>query len=382
MRRTVVLLLLAGLGCGTPVQESETDPGNAMPVDVATIRFTTFEEQLAVVGTVRPENEVVVAARLLSYVRAIPVREGDVVTAGQTLVLLDDRDLRADVEAAQASQREAESAILVAEQGIAAARSELRLAELTHVRYTELLARESVSQHEFDVVDARLASAKSALSSAESGRTQAEARRAQSDAALVGSEVALGYAVITAPISGVVTERMVDPGALAAPGAPLLRIDQVGAYRLEVAVPESQRRSLGVGQVVQLEIDALRERGRAEGSITEIVPAVDVRSRTFTVKISLSDMLGVRSGQYGRAFVPGETREALLVPGGAVVERGQLRFVTVVQDGRARRRAVTLGASRGSQYETLSGLHTGDRVIVEPAGVRDGDFVSPREATR
>ena len=382
MRRTVVLLLLAGLGCGTPVQESETDPGNAMPVDVATIRLTTFEEQLAVVGTVRPENEVVVAARLLSYVRAIPVREGDVVTAGQTLVLLDDRDLRADVEAAQASQREAESAILVAEQGIAAARSELRLAELTHVRYTELLARESVSQHEFDVVDARLASAKSALSSAESGRTQAEARRAQSDAALVGSEVALGYAVITAPISGVVTERMVDPGALAAPGAPLLRIDQVGAYRLEVAVPESQRRSLGVGQVVQLEIDALRERGRAEGSITEIVPAVDVRSRTFTVKIALSDMLGVRSGQYGRAFVPGETREALLVPGGAVVERGQLRFVTVVQDGRARRRAVTLGASRGSQYETLSGLHPGDRVIVEPAGVRDGDFVSPREATR
>lgn len=381
MRRTVILLLLAGVGCGTPMPESGNVDAEAAPVDVVTIRLTTFAEQLPVVGTVRAENEVVVAARLLGYVSSIPVREGDVVKAGQTLVTLDDRELRSGVDAARASQREAESAVVAAEQAIAAAQSQLRLAELTHVRYTDLLAQESVSQQEFDVIDARLASAKSALASAESGRNQAEAKRAHAEAALASSEVALGYTVITAPIPGIVTERTVDPGALAAPGAPLLRLEEVGAYRLEVAAPESLRRSLAVGQIVPLEIDALGDQGRLDGSITDIVPAVDARSRTFTVKIALSDIPEVRSGQFGRAFLPGETREALLVPGGAVVERGQLRFVTVVQEGRARRRAVTLGESRDSQYEALSGLQSGDRVIVESAGIQDGDLVSFRELT-
>lgn len=381
MRLTAILLLLVGLGCRAPIQEAAIADRESTPVDVATVRLTTLEEQLAAVGTVRAQNEVVVTARLLSYIRSIPVHEGETVRAGQTLVTLDDRELRSSVEAAGASQREAESVILAAEQGIAAARSQLRLAELTHARYADLLAKESVSQQEFDVVDARLASARTALASAESGKTQAEAKRAQADAAFARAEVALDYSVITAPISGVVTERMVDPGALAAPGAPLLRIEQVGAYRLEVAAPESRRRSLGVGQVVPLEIDALRERGRLEGVITEIVPAVDARSRTFTVKIGLSDAPEIRSGQYGRAFLPGETREALLVPGSAVVERGQLRFVTVVEDGHARRRAVTLGESRNSHYEALSGLQPGDRVLLDPAGIRDGDLVSPRELT-
>jgi multidrug efflux pump subunit AcrA (membrane-fusion protein) len=381
VRLTVILLLLVGVGCGAPVQESETAGGASTPVDVATVRVTALEEQLAAVGTVRARNEVVVAARLLSYVRSMPVREGDAVSAGQTLVTLDDRELRSAVESARASQSEAESAILVAEQGISAARSQLHLAELTHTRYADLLAQESVSQQEFDVAEARLASAKTALASAESGKKQAEAKRAQADAASVRAEVALGYAVITAPIAGVVTERMVDPGALASPGAPLLRIEQVGSYHLEVSAPESRRHRLGVGQVVPLEIDALKEQGRLEGPITEIVPAVDARSRTFTVKVALPDASEVRSGQYGRAFLPGDTREALLVPGSAVVERGQLRFVTVVQDGHARRRAVTLGERRDSHYEALSGLQSGDRVILDPAGIRDGDAVSPRELT-
>ena len=380
MKFAPVLLVLVGVGCGGAVEQSATSDREPTPVEVAIVRSASLEEQLAVVGTVRAEHEVVVAARLLSYIQSIAVREGDAVTAGQTLVTLDDRELRAGVEAARAAQREAESAIRATEQGIAAARAQLHLAELTHARYTDLLAEESVAQQEFDVVDARLASAASALAAAESRKTQAEAKRAQADAALASADVAHGYAVIAAPISGIVTERTVDPGALAAPGTPVLRIEQVGAYRLEVAVPESLRRALAVGQVVPVEIDS-RESGRFDGTIVEIVPAVDARSRTFTVKIELPNASELRSGQYGRAFLPGETREVLLVPRSAVIEQGQLRFVTVVQDGSARRRAVTLGQPRDKDYEALSGLQSGDPVIVDPpAGIRDGDPVSARES--
>ena len=375
MRFAIVLALLVGCGGQAPIEESATAPREPVRVEVATVRSTALEDRLAAIGTVRARNEVVVAARILGYIRTISADVGDSVRAGQPLVTVDDRELRSGVEAAQAAKGEAESAILTAEQGIAAARSQLRLAELTHQRYADLLGKESVSQQEFDVVDARLESAKTSLAAAESGKKQAEAKRAQAEAAIARAEVTLDYAVVAAPVSGVVTERMVDPGALAAPGAPLLRIEQAGAYRLEVAAPESLQPKLRVGQSVEFEIEALGAEGPSEGRIVEIVPAVDARSRTFTVKIALPGGGGVRSGQYGRAFLPGEMRETLTVPASAVVERGQLRFVYVVEEDLARRRAVTLGQLADSGYEALSGLQPGDRVVVDPKRIRDGDPV-------
>lgn len=380
-------LLLLATGCGTPQDAPVRPRREPVTVDVLTMRTTTLEDQRAVVGSVRARNEVVVAARVLGHIRSVAVEVGDVVRAGQTLVVLDDRELQASVDAAAASVRAAESAIVVAEQTIAAAQSTLRLAELTHARYEALLSQESLSQQEFDVAQARLESAQTALGSAESAHTQAEANRAAAVAAATGAELALGYTVITAPVSGLVTERVVDPGALATPGGPLLRVEAAGAYRLEAAAPESMQGAVAVGQVVPLESDASWARSAAsdgaavEGAIVEIVPSVDVRSRTFIVKIALPDLPGVRSGQHARALFPGDTREAILVPESAIVERGQLRAVWVDEGGHARRRAVTLGQLRDGLYDVLSGLEAGDRVIVDPAGIRDGDPVIATEST-
>jgi RND family efflux transporter MFP subunit len=380
-------LVLVATGCGTPQETPVPLAREPIPVDIITIRPTTLENHRAVVGNVRARNEVVVAGRVLGHIRSVAVDAGDVVRAGQTLVILDDRALQATVAAAGASVRAAESATLVADQTIVAAQSQLRLAELTHARYTSLLAQESVSQQEFDVVQARLESAQTALGSAESAQRQAEANLAGAVAVATGADLALGYAMITAPVSGVVTERLVDAGALATPGGPLLRLEEAGSYRLEVAVPESLQGAVEVGQVVPLEIDApwavsAASAGAAvEGAIVEIVPSVDVRSRTFTVKIALPDLGGIRSGQHGRALLPGDTRTALLVPASAVVERGQLRLAWIDEGGHARRRAVTLGDMRSTSYDVLSGLEAGDRVIVDPARIRDGDPVTATEST-
>lgn len=353
-------------------------------VDVVTLRPTTLEDRHAVVGTVRAQREVVVSGRVVGHIRSISVEEGQTVRAGQPLVTLDDRELRAGVAATAAGVRAAESAILAAEQAVVTARSQLRLAELTHGRYTDLLLQESVSQQEFDIVQAGVESAVAALGSAEAGVAQTEAARAQAAAVADAATLSLSYAVVASPLSGVVTQRLVDPGALATPGAPLLRIEETGSYRLEVAVPESRDGGLALGEVVPLEVDApwaARLDAALTGAIVEIVPAVDPRSRTFTVKVALPDLPGIRSGQFGRVLLPGPTRQGLLVPASAVDERGQLRVVWVEQDGYARRRAVTLGDARDAFYDVRSGLQAGDRVIVEPAGLRDGDPVSAREAT-
>lgn len=376
MRFLPVCLLVAGCAPQAPVPESR----ESTAVDTITVETVVVEERLPAMGTVHARNTVILASRILSYVSSVSVRPGDMVSPGQIVVTLNDRELRSDVDAARANGRQAEASIRAAEQAVVAAAAELRLAQLTYVRHQDLLAKDSVSQHEFDLAEARLHAIRAALAAAESVQAQAEAQRDQTDAALARADVALGDATVTSPIAGLVTERLVDSGALAAPGAPLLRIDETGVYQLEVPAPESTQRSVSVGQAVPLEIDALAADGPSEGVIIEIVPAIDADSRTFMVTVELPMAPDLRPGQFGTVFLPGASREALYVPTVAVIKRGQLRFVSVVEDGKARRRAVTLGDQRDSTHEVLSGLQPGDHVIVAPAGLGDGETVSVRES--
>ena len=381
MRLVIALLAVGALG-GLSSCSDESPPASspaAEPAPVAvrteTLQLAQVSDRISLVGTVTARSEALISSKLLSYIRSIPVHEGDRVSAGQTVTVLDGRELRARLEAAQASQAEAESAILAAQHGIASAQSQLHLAEITHQRFEDLLAKESVSRQEFDEVDARLKAARAAVALATSRKSQADAKRAQAKAGIVQAEVMLSYAVLTAPLAGIITERMAEPGNLAAPGTPLLRIEETGAYRLEVAAPESQLANLRVGQQLPVAIDVLGTAGPSDGRIVEIVPAVDRESRTFTVKIRLPASPAIRSGLYGRAFLPGLPREILTVPESSVLERGQLRTVFVVQDGRARRLLLTLGELREGRYEVLSGLEAGDRVLLEPGQVKDGQPV-------
>jgi RND family efflux transporter MFP subunit len=153
---------------------------------------------------------------------------------------------------------------------------------------------------------------------------------------------------------------------------PLLEIEQSGGYRLEVAVPESDAGRLRIGEEMNIRIDALGADSPTSGRIVEIVPSVDPGSRTFIAKIALPNQPLLRSGLYGRAFLPGQERELLTVPVAAVVDRGQLRSVFVVEGGHVQRRLVTLGEERAGRIEVLSGLSAGDQIVLNPANAVDG----------
>ena len=381
MRRALMGVLCWASACGGGVEPVVTDE-EPRTVDVLPIAMRPIDERVPAVGTVRAAHEAVVAARLLGHVQTVEIRAGDVVASGQVLVTLDDRELRAETAAARAARDEAHSAVVAAEHGVDAARAALRLAEATHARFEALLAEESVSRQEYDEAEARRAAATSALAAAESSRTQAEARRARSEAALTRAEVALGHARVTAPMAGVVTDEAVDPGDLAAPGTPLVTLEALGAYRLEVAAPASLRATIGVGDSVPVVIDGVEDDTGLAATVAEIVPAVDALSRTFVVKLDLPEHPDVRSGLYGRALFAGGVREAILVPETSVTERGQLRFVTVAEEGRARRRLVTVGEAREDGFEVLSGLNPGELIVLDPSDLADGAPVRPREPAR
>jgi RND family efflux transporter MFP subunit len=221
------------------------------------------------------------------------------------------------------------------------------------------------------------------LQSLAARRQQALSRIDQAKADVASSRVYSSFSRITAPISGVVVSRQADVGYMAVPGAPLLTIESGTDYRLEAAVQESQINKIHLRDQVRVQIDALGQQELA-GIVVETVPAADPVSRSYLVKISVALPAGnqqiIRSGLYGKArFITGQT-QAITIPQKAVVERGQLTGVYVVdQSGTARMRLVKTGKTYGDQVEVLSGLREGEQIVVDGlAAVSDGSRV--REA--
>jgi RND family efflux transporter MFP subunit len=196
-------------------------------------------------------------------------------------------------------------------------------------------------------------------------RQQALAQIDRARAEVANAQVHFSYARIASPISGIVVTKHTEVGSTATPGAPLLTIEDGSRYRLEVAVEESHFGKIGMGRRARVRIDALGA-GDMEGGVSEITPAADPMSRSYTVKIDLPARQGLRSGLYGVARFTSGRKQAMVVLRKAVVERGQLVGVFVVDDASvARLRLVKTGKSYGENVEVLSGLSDGERIVVD-----------------
>jgi RND family efflux transporter MFP subunit len=193
-----------------------------------------------------------------------------------------------------------------------------------------------------------------------------------------GARIMRQYSRISAPFSGVVTAKSVEPGNLAAPGAPLLTVERQGDYRLEASVDESRLPFVKTGEAVEVALEALDRHLPAR--VSEIVPAVDSASRAYTVKIDLPALPNLRSGMFGRAIFPMTASKVLALPAAAVAERGQLQSVFTIEDGFARDRLITTGKHHADLVEVLSGLSEGEKVVSPTvSGVVDGARVEVRQ---
>jgi multidrug efflux pump subunit AcrA (membrane-fusion protein) len=375
------LLLLAALaGCGSGEGDSAPEP---RPVQVRTevVSVAPVPDYYEVSGSVAAKVSTVLASQIAGQVTAVHVREGDRIRAGQLLVEIDSRDAAAQASRSRAGRAEAERlldevdrAIASAEQALVAAQAQAELARVTHDRYARLLERNSISRQEYDEAEARhrvavaqAASANASLEAMRARRKAVEARIEQAGADVQAAAVLESYPRVTAPFAGVVTRKMVEVGAMATPGLPMLVLEDERLYRLEASVDETVAPRLAVGDAVPVVLTSL-DGLRVEGQLSEIAPAADPASRSVTVKIDLPVVPGIRSGMFGRAeFVRGE-RQAVSLPRSALVERGQLVGVYVVDaSGVAHLRMVTTGKQIGERVEVLSGLSAGERVVVESA---------------
>lgn len=231
------------------------------------------------------------------------------------------------------------------------------------------LARATLRQAQAGVTQAKAAAMQVAVRRKEIEMAQAQTR--QSAAALSSAKVSLSYGTVAAPFDGRVVSRLVDPGAMANPGVPLLEVEG-GAYRFEAIVPEKLLASISTGTTAPVTIDALPGK-TFDGRVVEIVPQADGATHSFIVKFSL-DHPGVKSGMFGRAALPGGTAKRVLIPASATWVREGLHYVFALnRDGIARLRIVTVGEPTAGQIEVLSGLSSGDRIVVgNRASVSDG----------
>lgn len=373
---TLPLLGLAACGGDRPATSQARREAPVM-VQTLTLKPSEWPQSFEAPGTVRARVTATVSARTMGYVEQVFYREGDSVAAGALLARIDARDAETAVRQAEAAVSEARSARPEAESAIAAATAQLELAQSTHRRMRDLFEKRSISPHEMDEANARLRQAEATRSMAEARLRQLEDKIRQAEQALENARIRRGYAEVHAPFAGRIVERRVEPGNLAAPGAPLFLLEQAGGFRFEASVEESRIGAVRTGSQVSVALDAFAE--SFHGPVVEVVPLVDERSRSFIVKIDLPARNGLRAGLFGRAYFPSGARQVLAVPEAAIVSRGQLRSAFVVEEDQARARLVTLGAAREGVVEVLTGLVAGDRVIYPlPPNLRDGSRVEVR----
>jgi membrane fusion protein, multidrug efflux system len=359
---TAATLLAA---CGSKEQAKETATPVISGVAVMTVHSQSTPEYYEAVGTVRPEITSVLGAEISGTVRKISVKEGDRVRRGQVLAVIDSRVQQAQLEAAAAGIEESNQGLAEVKQALQAAEADRKFAEATFQRYKALLAKKSVSQQEYDNAETRYKGALANEMATQAKLKQMGARQRQAQAQHSSAATVFSYSRIVSPIDGVVTAKSVDEGTLVMPGAPLITVGQTGHFRLDASVPERFLGLIHVGESVPVKVGSQQ----AEGRVVEVVPAADPSTRTFVAKVVLPRDCKCQSGQYGSANFAIGAGNRLLVPSDALVERGELEGLFVIDaKGVAYYRLVKTGKTFGSQIEILSGLDDGERVAVSKIG--------------
>src|SRR5689334_2724971 len=335
---TIAAMCVGLAGCGSS-DEAATVPvvsaasQNTIQASVAEAKVADVPIRVEVTGQVATLYQATLSSRIQGTIDRVLVLEGTLVKKGQTLVELDNRDLQAELTRAVAEVENAQAHLS---------------------RMKALYAEQAVSKQEME-------NATRTFKVSEANQRSVLAQ--------------LSYTIVKAPFDGVITEKKVEAGELASPGQTLLKMEDSNHLRLEATVAESDLKAIGLGNRIPVMIDALPGQSLS-GTVSQILPAGDPQTHTFTVKVDLPPTHGLRTGMFGRLQLDKGITRTIVLPSSAVVERGELTSVFVVgQDRVARLRWVRAGRRFNQQTEILSGINEGERVLIDGSRGLDGAVV-------
>jgi len=321
-------------------------------IELAPVVAKAVSRTIELPGELQPFLAASLHAKVPGFVERVLVDRGSPVKQGELLAELNAPEMKARIAEAESKVQAAESDRVQAEAQLGAAQSTYDRLKKASETPGAIAGNELVQAEK--MVEAAQAQVRSRQQASEAAQATAKAEKDLED-----------YLRITAPFDGVVTERLVHPGALVGPGADatLLVIQQVSHLRLVVAVPEEVVGGIVRGAKVEFHVPAYPERSYS-GSVARIPHALDSRTRTEAVELDVANRDGTLApGMYPTVKWPvRRARPALLVPKTAVVTTTERTFVVRERSGRAEWVDVKKGAADGDLIEVTGSLQAGDRV--------------------
>lgn len=345
-----VLMALAGLsGCSDPAKEqAAAQAGATVKASVVTVEKSILPVVATAPGNVIAEQQAMIASRLMGFLREIYVEEGQRVTAGQKLFAVDPTDIQGQMAMARAGLTQAEVALADAKND--------------YERFGTLYKEEAIPKMHWDKI-----------------RLQHQMTEQQVAMARAGYETAasqMKYATVTAPFAGVITQKMANAGAIAAPGHPVLMLENTDKLQVQTSVADDVYAQLKLGTAVSIQAEG--QSAEIVGKVANLVPSADPVTHSHLVKIDLPGGSSLRSGSFVQAAFALGQREGVRLPASAVLERAGITGVFVVDaQSIAKFRMVRTGNASGGQVEILAGINPGERVVTaSAAALQNGDKVA------
>ncbi|KPF71356.1 permease [Bosea sp. AAP35] len=370
--------------------------GSTVPVD-AVVR-TDFVRSIVASGHVEAPFRISIGAQITGTVTQIPVIEGQTVKAGDTLIMLDDREAKAAVVQAEGVRDQAvarirqlrELTLPSARETLTQAKATLVNAQQIHARALKLVedgygARTTLDDaiRGLDIARAQVRNADLQVFTNSPGGSDVVMQQTQLDqanAALGSARSRLAYTVITTPTDGILISRNVETGNVVGPSTVLMTLSPIGASQIVLQIDEKNIGLVALGQPAIASADAYpRQTFRAEVSF--INPAIDIQRASVEVKLNMPDAPAyLRQDMTISVDIEVGRRDAtLVVPMAALREFATGKpWLLVAVDGRARRQAVTVGLMGAGRAEILSGVDEGALIVPATAAIAEGARIRPK----
>ena len=351
----IAALLVFRLSTGA---KTDTNKTRLVTVGIVSPLKQDLNIRLAYTADISPNQVVNIFSRVDGYIAKLHVDKGDFVRANQLLVEIDHTDYQHAVNQAKANLSAARARVSQQD-------AVVRNAKLTLERMQTLIKDRFVSQQDLDTAEVNFDAARAAQESL-------QAQVNQMDVALAQANTSLAYSYIRAPFAGYIAERNLDTGAYVSSATAststmsrgIMSLHDIDTVRVLIEVVERDIPRVKIGQQAELRAEAYPDR-IFEGTVTRIVQALNRATRTMTVEIDLPNRdRRLKGGMFARVEVlVGTHLQALQIPIDAVSRLEESQYVYIVEEGKARRVDIEVGAQQGSYIEITNGL-TGDEEII------------------
>ena len=363
--------------------------GPKVTVGVTKVVKKSLGRQITLSSELVPFQEIDVYAKESGYVKKLLVDYGSHVKAGQTMAILEIPELEAQLQEDEAEIKNANNQVARAQHELARYQAQYKALHLQYTRLNGVFESQPgiVAQQEVDDAQGKDLAAQSQVDAGQAALEAAQSQLAAAKAKLSHDQTLFDYSKITAPFSGIVTERFANLGTLVQAGTssstqalPIVRLSQDDLFRLVIPVPESYVRFIRVGDPVDVRVSSLNRTFLGKVARFSVDVREDTRTMHTEVDVKNPDHLLV-PGLYADADLTLEHKEGIpSVPLQAINHEGNKTTVFVVDNNnQLQDRTVSLGLQTATDAEVVSGLQEGEQVVVsDRSGLKTGETVAPK----